>query len=71
MHQNIAGLLNNGDLLALYNYKLMMNDKELDIICVTEHFIKSGHEQLLSINNYKQLQTIPDHTKNEVVLVSS
>ena len=53
MHQNIAGLLSKSDLLVIYVQELLSKQINLDIICITEHFIMSGQEKLLHIPNYK------------------
>lgn len=53
MHQNIAGLLNKSDLITVHLQELARKQKDIDIICITEHFIMRGHENLLMIPNYK------------------
>lgn len=53
MHQNIAGLMNKSDLLAINIDELTTGGNSIDIICITEHFMMSGHEELLSFPNYK------------------
>lgn len=53
LHQNIAGLINKSDLLNIYIQELLSQQKIIDIICITEHFIMSGQEHLLHIPNYR------------------
>lgn len=53
MHQNIAGLLNKSDVLTVHIQELLSKQINIDILCITEHFIMSGHEKLLNIPNYK------------------
>lgn len=53
MHQNIAGLLNKSDILSVHLDDLVSKHVDVDVICVTEHFVISGHESLINIPNYK------------------
>lgn len=53
LHQNIAGLINKTDLLTIYIQELLDKHISVDILCITEHFIMSGQEELLLIPNYK------------------
>lgn len=46
-HQNIAGLLNNSDLLNIYIPELSSKQKVVDVICITEQIIMSGQEKIL------------------------
>lgn len=53
MHQNIAGLFNKSDLLTLYVDEINeQHNIDLDVLCITEHFISAGQEDLLSIPNF-------------------
>lgn len=52
LHQNIAGLLNKADLLSICLTDLKENSNEIDVLCITEHFMMQGYEQNLSIPNY-------------------
>lgn len=53
MHQNIAGLLNKSDLLSVHVQELLLKKIDLDVICITEHFVIAGHENLIDIPNFK------------------
>lgn len=55
MHQNIAGLLNKADMLTLHLQELQAKSQKLDIdvLCITEHFVTSGQESLINVPNYK------------------
>lgn len=53
MHQNIAGLLNKADTLSVYLEEFETNSTPIDIICITEHFMMEGLENLVTIPNYK------------------
>lgn len=53
LHQNIAGLLNKSDMLIVHIKNLAQQKRDIDIICITEHFIMAGYEKLLNITNYK------------------
>ena len=52
MHQNIAGLLNKSNELIVCLEEMSEKDTDIDIICLSEHFMMSGHEKLLFIPNY-------------------
>lgn len=53
MHQNIAGLLSKSDAITVCLYEIEETGTCVDIICITEHFIKAGYEPLLTIPNYQ------------------
>lgn len=53
MHQNIAGLLNKSDLLTVHIQELLQKNIDVDVICITEHFVIAGHENLINIPNFK------------------
>lgn len=53
LHQNIAGLINKTDELIICLAELSDKGSQVDVICITEHFMKFGYEQLLDIPNYK------------------
>lgn len=46
MHQNIAGLRSKFDALTISLQELSENDTVIDVICLTEHFMMSGHEYI-------------------------
>lgn len=54
LHQNIAGILSKVDDLELALEDLVSNKyvNSVDIICLTETFIKRGSETNLKLNNY-------------------
>lgn len=53
MHQNIDGLLNKSDILTVHIHELLDRQINIDILCITVHFIMSGQESLVEIPNYK------------------
>lgn len=63
MHQNIAGLINKSDRLILHVKELQERQVQVDVICVTEHFMPSGHEDILSIPNYQLASYFSRKTK--------
>lgn len=52
LHQNIAGLLNKADALSICLNELSEKGQPVDVLCVTEHFMMSGHEDHLVVPNY-------------------
>lgn len=52
-HQNIAGILNKQDTLSVTLNELKGEIGKIDIICLTETFIKKGSEKNLNLNGYK------------------
>ena len=52
MHQNIAGLLSKSNALTVCLNELLERDIQVDILCITEHFMMEGYETLLNIPNY-------------------
>lgn len=63
MHQNIAGLINKSDRLILHVKELQERQVQVDVICVTEHFMPSGHEDILSIPNFQLASYFSRKTK--------
>lgn len=57
LHQNIAGVLNKIFPLKIALEELRMKQKAIDVICLTEHFIKNGEEDNLVIRGYKLAAT--------------
>lgn len=53
LHQNIAGLLNKSDFLQIHIEELKENHCNVDIICITEHFMMAGYETQLNLPDYK------------------
>lgn len=53
LHQNINGLVNKADLFTVHLNELLDSGKHVDIICITEHNMKTGDETQLAIPNYK------------------
>ncbi|CAK1598183.1 unnamed protein product [Parnassius mnemosyne] len=52
-NKNIAGFLNKSDVLTVHIQELLNIQIDIDVLCITEHFIMSGHEKLIQISNYK------------------
>lgn len=52
LHQNIAGLINKSDQLAVCLDELLSKDITVDVLCITEHFMMAGYEKYLNIPNY-------------------
>ncbi|XP_026739279.1 uncharacterized protein LOC113502097 [Trichoplusia ni] len=52
LHQNIAGLLKKSDVLAVCLDDLFEKQINVDIICITEHFVMKGYENQLNVPNY-------------------
>lgn len=50
MHQNIEGLLNKQDNLTISLENL---EKEVDVVCLTEHFVKVGNEGNIQLQGYQ------------------
>ncbi|KAI8432084.1 hypothetical protein MSG28_004592 [Choristoneura fumiferana] len=48
LHQNIAGLLSKADALTVYLDELDAKKIPIDVLCVTEHFMTEGLEDLMS-----------------------
>jgi hypothetical protein len=53
LHQNICGLLNKTDLLNVYIEELREDGYDVDVICLTEHFMLNEDKTNLLICNYK------------------
>lgn len=54
MHQNISGLISKSDELTICLDELK-SDKNVnvDVVCVTEHNIRSGFENNFTLSNYQ------------------
>lgn len=52
MHQNIAGALSKTDMLELMLADFNNFDDSPDVICLSETFLKSGHENSFKLSNY-------------------
>lgn len=52
MHQNIAGLINKADDLLVCLEELSNKKKNVDVLCITEHFIMEGYQNVLFLPNY-------------------
>lgn len=52
LHQNIAGLINKSDDLLICLDELSKKYINIDILCITEHFIMEGYQNLLYLPNY-------------------
>lgn len=53
LHQNISGLLNKSELLGVSLDELYNLNKQVDILCITEHNMISGDENVLNVENFK------------------
>lgn len=69
LHQNIAGLINKSELLSVCLDELMEKNIEVDILCITEHFMMAGYEKYLVIPNYSLAASYSRNDKNVAVLV--
>lgn len=52
LHQNIAGFISKKDILQVTLQELKENDKYIDILCLSETFIKQGEEFNLKLHGY-------------------
>jgi exonuclease III len=52
LHQNINGLINKADALSVHLQGFINIGKPIDVICITEHNMKSDDEMQLMIVNY-------------------
>lgn len=52
LHQNIAGLINKSDQLAVCLEELLVKNITVDVLCITEHFMMAGYDKYLNILNY-------------------
>lgn len=53
LHQNIAGLLSKLDILKIALSDFVTKQTDIDIICISETFLKRGDESNVHINGYK------------------
>lgn len=53
LHQNIAGIINKSDLLAVHIENLKAEEIEVDVLCTSESFIRSGQEKMVNIPNFQ------------------
>lgn len=61
MHQNIAGLINKSDLLTVYLDEFKSKLLNIDVLCITEHFMMAGREVLLTIPDFRLAATYSRH----------
>lgn len=52
LHQNIAGLVNKSDALSVCLCELSERDVDVDVICISEHFMIAGCENQLHLPYY-------------------
>lgn len=52
LHQNIASILSKTEILELTLLELRDINKEPDILCLSETFMRAGNEKYLKLNNY-------------------
>lgn len=52
LHQNIAGLVNKSNMLTLCLDELSEKKINVDVLCITEHFIMKGYQHELYVPNY-------------------
>lgn len=57
LHQNIASILSKKEILEITIKELIENDKEPDVICLSETFLQAGHESYVNVYNYKMIST--------------
>lgn len=53
MHQNIASILKKKDEFEIVLANLKKENKDINVICLSETFIKKGHESNLTLSDYK------------------
>lgn len=53
MHQNVAGLLSKSDDLEIVLAEMLTNKIHIDIICLSETFLKDGQESNVHMRNYE------------------
>lgn len=53
MHQNIAGLISKLDPLIVQLDEFNSLGKTIDVLCISEHNMKLGDENVLVIPNYR------------------
>lgn len=53
MHQNIAGILGKQDIVQVVLNSLQDNRRKVDILCLSEHFMKSGSESNLRLHGFR------------------
>lgn len=53
LHQNIAGLLNKTSIVCVALEQLKKQQKNVDVICFTETFIKEGSQSNIVLSDYK------------------
>lgn len=63
MHQNIAGAINKIEDIIFVLSEFSQNRKEIDVICLTETFIKKGTERLLKIPGYTLVASYSRNSK--------
>jgi exonuclease III len=52
-HQNIAGVLNKTGELEIAIFDLKEKNTDVDVLCITETFVKKGEENFLNLQNFK------------------
>lgn len=52
LHQNIAGLINKANVLTVCLDELSEKKIDVDVLCITEHFIMEGFQHQLYVPNY-------------------
>lgn len=52
LHQNIAGLINKADALSVSLNMLEEKHKNIDLLCISEHFMMEGEQRNLYIPNF-------------------
>lgn len=53
LHQNIAGLLNKTSVICVALDQLRKQQKNIEVLCFTETFVKQGSQSNIVLNNYK------------------
>lgn len=52
-NQNIAGLLHKSDRLIVALNELKNENQDIDVICLTEHFMRTYEQKNLNLPNYQ------------------
>lgn len=69
LHQNIAGILSKRDIFLVTLDELSECYRDIDIICLTETFIKSGSENNLQLPNYELAESYSRDSKRGGVCI--
>lgn len=69
MHQNIASALSKMDILELTLADFNVSNDKPDVVCLSETFLKSGHENSFRLSNYELAAFYSRHKKRGGVCI--